>query len=217
MNEGCTQSVLVIDDHPLFRKGVAQLLAMAPEFELIGEAASGREGIEMALSKQPDLILLDLNMSGMGGLQTLTALRESDLDALVIVLTVSNFEEDLVAALRRGADGYLLKDMEPEVLLAKLRSAAKGQVVLDQALAGMLAHALSEDNRARPPSEANLTEREHDILGLLAEGMSNKLIARRLHISDGTVKVHVKNLLRKLNLRSRLEAAVWVLGEGNRR
>jgi two-component system, NarL family, nitrate/nitrite response regulator NarL len=144
----------------------------------------------------------------------LARLKETELDSLVIVLTVSNAEEDLVAALRGGADGYLLKDMEPEVLLAKLRSAAKGQVVLDQALAGMLAHALCEDNRARPPTNANLTEREHEILGLLAEGMSNKLIARRLDISNGTVKVHVKNLLRKLNLRSRLEAAVWAMGQG---
>jgi two-component system nitrate/nitrite response regulator NarL len=214
MSDLSTQAVLVIDDHPLFRKGVAQLLAMAPEFRLIGEAASGRDGIDLALSERPDLILLDLNMSDMNGLQTLTALKETGLEALIIVLTVSNLEEDLVAALRRGADGYLLKDMEPEVLLAKLRSAVKGRVVLDQAVAGLLAHALSADNHARPPSEANLTEREHEILGLLAEGMSNKLIARRLDISDGTVKVHVKNLLRKLNLRSRLEAAVWTLGQG---
>ncbi|HEX2237766.1 MAG TPA: two-component system response regulator NarL [Gammaproteobacteria bacterium] len=212
----CTYSVLVIDDHPLFRKGVGQLLAMAPEFELIGEAASGREGIELALSKRPDMILLDLNMRGMTGIQTLNKLKQADLDALIIILTVSNAQEDLVTALRGGADGYLLKDMEPEVLLAKLRSAAKGQVVLDQTLTGMLAHALCEDDRARPPADANLTEREYEILNLLAEGMSNKLIARRLDISDGTVKVHVKNLLRKLNLRSRLEAAVWVLGQQRR-
>jgi two-component system nitrate/nitrite response regulator NarL len=216
MNEKCTHSVLVIDDHPLFRKGVGQLLAMAPEFELIGEAASGREGIEMALSNRPDVILLDLNMNGMSGVQTLVRLKETALNSLVIVLTVSNAEEDLVAALRGGADGYLLKDMEPEVLLAKLRSAAKGQVVLDQALAGMLAHALCEDNRARPLTKANLTEREREILDLLAEGMSNKLIARRLDISNGTVKVHVKNLLRKLNLRSRLEAAVFAVGQSRR-
>lgn len=213
MNEQDAQSVLVIDDHPLFRKGVAQLLAMAPEFELIGEAASGQEGISMALAQRPDLVLLDLNMHGMSGIQTLKALKETDLDALIIMLTVSNVEEDLVAALRAGADGYLLKDMEPEALLAKLRSAAKGQVVLDETLAGLLARALSEDKRARPPNEAHLTEREHEILELLARGMSNKLIARQLDISDGTVKVHVKNLLRKLNLRSRLEAAVWALGQ----
>jgi two-component system nitrate/nitrite response regulator NarL len=216
MKEPRTQSVLIIDDHPLFRKGVAQLLAMAPEFEIIGEAASGREGIEMALARRPDLILLDLNMRDMNGIQTLAALKETDLESLVIIVTVSNLRDDLTAALRSGADGYLLKDMEPEVLLAKLRSAAKGQVVLDQSVAGMLAHALCEDNRARPVAEANLTEREHEILELLAEGMSNKLIARRLDISDGTVKVHVKNLLRKLNLRSRLEAAVWALGQEKR-
>lgn len=216
MNDVETQSVLIIDDHPLFRKGVAQLLAMAPEFAIVGEAASGQEGIDLAFATRPDLILLDLNMRDMNGVQTLSALKEADLNSLVIMLTVSNAIEDLIAALRSGADGYLLKDMEPEVLLAKLRSAVRGQVVLDQSVAGMLAHALCEDNRARPVADANLTEREHEILELLAEGMSNKLIARRLHISDGTVKVHVKNLLRKLNLRSRLEAAVWVLGREKR-
>ncbi|HEX2242048.1 MAG TPA: response regulator, partial [Gammaproteobacteria bacterium] len=99
----CTYSVLVIDDHPLFRKGVGQLLAMAPEFELIGEAASGREGIELALSKRPDMILLDLNMRGMTGIQTLNKLKQTDLDALIIILTVSNAQEDLVTALRGGA------------------------------------------------------------------------------------------------------------------
>jgi two-component system nitrate/nitrite response regulator NarL len=216
MNDPGAQSVLIIDDHPLFRKGVAQLLALAPEFAIVGEAASGREGIEMAMSTRPDMILLDLNMRDMNGIQTLAALKATDLNSLVIILTVSDAREDLITALRSGADGYLLKDMEPEVLLAKLRSAAKGQVVLDQSVAGMLAHALCEDDHARPVADANLTEREHEILELLAEGMSNKLIARRLDISDGTVKVHVKNLLRKLNLRSRLEAAVWVLGQEKR-
>jgi len=216
MNDVETRSVLIIDDHPLFRKGVAQLLAMAPEFAIVGESASGQEGIDLAFATRPDLILLDLNMRDMNGVQTLSALKEADLNSLVIILTVSNASEDLIAALRSGADGYLLKDMEPEVLLAKLRSAVRGQVVLDQSVAGMLAHALCEDNRARPVADANLTEREHEILELLAAGMSNKLIARRLHIGDGTVKVHVKNLLRKLNLRSRLEAAVWVLGREKR-
>lgn len=209
-------SVLVIDDHPLFRRGVTQLLEMGPEFKLVGEAASGEEGIKMALLTRPNLILLDLNMKGMNGIQTLIELKQTDLDSLVIVLTVSDAEEDLVTALRNGADGYLLKDTEPEMLLDKLSGAAKGRVVLDQALVGMLAHALRKDNRAASPPDANLTEREHEILGLIAEGMSNKMIARELDISDGTVKVHVKNLLRKLNLRSRLEAAIWALGQGTK-
>jgi len=211
---GSKYSIIVIDDHPLFRKGVTQLISMDKDFELLGEAASGREGVELAKRLKPDLILLDLNMKGMDGLQTLKALKECDLEAQIIMLTVSNAEEDLLQALRLGADGYLLKDMEPEVLLGKLRGAAKGQFVLDQSLSGMLAHAVRDDNTAPPPDDVSLTEREQEILALIAEGMSNKLIARELNISDGTVKVHVKNLLRKLNLRSRLQAAVWALGHG---
>lgn len=207
------QSVLIIDDHPLFRKGVLQLLSMAPEFSVVGEATSGEEGIEMALSIRPDLILLDLNMQKMNGIETLSALKQTDLDSLIIVVTVSNERDDLITALRSGADGYLLKDMEPELLLSKLRSATKGQVVLDESVVGLLADVLCEDNSVRSVAEANLTSREDEILKLLAEGKSNKQIGNYLDISDGTVKVHVKNLLRKLNLRSRLEAAVWMLGQ----
>lgn len=207
-------SILVIDDHPLFRKGLTQLLEMERDFVQIGEAASGKEGVELAMRLMPDMILLDLNMKNMDGLKTLKALKECDLEAQIIMLTVSNTEDDLMQALRLGADGYLLKDMEPEVLLNKLRSAAKGQFVLDQSLSGMLANAVRDDTSAPPSDDISLTEREQEILALIAEGMSNKLIARELNISDGTVKVHVKNLLRKLNLRSRLQAAVWALGRG---
>jgi two-component system, NarL family, nitrate/nitrite response regulator NarL len=207
-------SILVIDDHPLFRKGLTQLLEMERDFVQIGEAASGKEGVELAMRLLPDMILLDLNMKNMDGLKTLKALKECDLEAQIIMLTVSNTEDDLMQALRLGADGYLLKDMEPEVLLNKLRSAAKGQFVLDQSLSGMLANAVRDDTSTPPSGDISLTEREQEILALIAEGMSNKLIARELNISDGTVKVHVKNLLRKLNLRSRLQAAVWALGRG---
>jgi two-component system nitrate/nitrite response regulator NarL len=207
-------SVLVIDDHPLFRKGVAQLLAMDPRFELVGEAASGEEGLAAARRLEPDLILLDLNMRGMNGIETLKALRAADLDARVIMLTVSDSEEDLLAALRAGAEGYLLKDMEPEELLARLREAAAGQIVLSERLTHLLAHALREEGRTPRPEQANLTEREGEILRHIAEGLSNKRIARALGITEGTVKVHVKHLLKKLNLRSRVEAAVWAVENG---
>jgi two-component system nitrate/nitrite response regulator NarL len=214
MTEGSKYSVLIIDDHPLFRRGVGQLLAMDEQFELAAEAASGQEGVDLVRRLQPDLVLLDLNMKAMNGIQTLKAIKQLDSDSLVVMLTVSNAEDDLVAALRTGADGYLLKDMEPEELLVKLKRAAKGQVVLDEALTGLLAHAIREDTRASTPESASLTERELEILTLISAGMSNKLIARELEISDGTVKVHVKHLLRKLNLNSRLEAAVWAHEHG---
>jgi len=203
-------SILLVDDHPLFRKGAAQLLALDPNFELLGEAASGAEGVEKALQLQPDVILLDLNMKEMDGVQTLQAMRAAGVDSLLILLTVSNAEQDVVRAMSAGADGYLLKDMEPEEMLAKLGQALRGQTVIHDSLTGILVKAMRADSHA-PPGEAALTEREEQILRLIARGMSNKLIAQELAISDGTVKVHVKNLLRKLNLRSRLEAAVWAL------
>ena len=210
-------SVLIIDDHPLFRKGVAQLINdMGEEFKLVAEAPSGREGIKLALQHQPDLILLDLNMKDMNGIETLIELKKCGLGSYIIVLTVSNAEEDLVAALRNGADGYLLKDLEPEVLQSKLQSAMMGQMVLDQNLSEMLASSIRNDQDPTPEKEddVSLTHREREILQLIASGNSNKLIARELDISDGTVKVHVKNLLRKLKVHSRLEAAVWALGHG---
>lgn len=216
MSQSQSETILVIDDHPLFRKGVAQLLALDSGFKMVGEAASGSEGLELAKALKPDLILLDLNMKGMNGIDTLRAIRAADLDSRVIILTVSDNEEDLVTALRAGADGYLLKDMEPEDLLANLRNAAQGRMVLSDTLTGMLAHALRQDGQPKRPDQAGLTEREQEILSLIAAGMSNKLIARELNITEGTVKVHVKHLLKKLNLRSRVEAAVWAVEHGQR-
>lgn len=202
--------ILLVDDHPLFRRGVAQLLATQRDFEVVGEAASGEEGVRLAQSLQPDLVLMDVNMRGQGGLQALRQIKEAALDVQVIMLTVSDAEQDLVSAVRSGADGYLLKDAEPEQMLEQLRQAARGEVVFTESLMRMLAEALREDSPT-PTDDGSLTERERQILQLIATGMSNKHIARQLGISDGTVKVHVKNLLRKLNMRSRLEAAVWAL------
>jgi len=204
-------TIIVIDDHPLFRKGVADLIAMERSLRLVGEAPDGKRGVELALKTHPDLVLLDLNMKGMDGLATLKALKNSDLDARIVMLTVSDNEEDVVAALRAGADGYLLKDMEPEDILESLRQARKGRLVISDNLTELLAHALREEAKPRRVDEASLTPREEEILGLIAKGYSNKLIARELDISVGTIKVHVKHLLKKLKLRTRLEAAVWAI------
>jgi two-component system nitrate/nitrite response regulator NarL len=206
-----TASVVIIDDHPLFRKGVADLIAMEPSLRLVGEAADGEAGLRLARELQPDLILLDLHMKGLGGLETLRRLRDADTDARVVVLTVSDSEEDVIAALRAGADGYLLKDMEPEDILDGLRRATGGRMVISQPLTELLARALRDDARPQRPEDAGLTPREEDILRLIAKGYSNKLIARELALSVGTVKVHVKHVLKKLRLKSRVEAAVWVV------
>jgi len=211
LNADTKTTVVVIDDHPLFRKGVADLIQMEPSLKLIGEAADGESGLALALVTDPDLILLDLNMKGWSGLQTLEQLRATDLDARIIVLTVSDSEEDVVAALRAGADGYLLKDMEPEDILDSLRRATQGRVVISQRLTELLAHALRDDPRPQRPDQAGLTPREAEVLALITRGYSNKLIARDLDLTVGTVKVHVKHLLKKLGLKTRVEAAVWAI------
>ena len=203
--------VVIIDDHPLFRKGARQLLEPGTGFEVVGEASSGQEGLRLVEQLKPGLILLDLNMAEMDGLETLRRLRHADPQAIVVMLTVSDHEGDLLAALRAGASGYLLKDVEPEDLLAQLRQVLDGHLVLSEGLAEMLARAVRQERAATPLEQAGLTEREMEILKHISDGLSNKHIARRLDITEGTVKVHVKNLLRKLNLRSRVEAAVWAV------
>lgn len=202
--------VLLVDDHPLFRRGVMQLIAAQPDFEVVGEAASGEEGVVLTQTLNPDIVLLDVDMRGMGGLQALKQIKESGAETQVIMLSVSDAEMNLVTAVRSGADGYLLKDAEPEEMLEKLRQAVRGEVIFTDSLMAMLVDAMRTGTPA-PATDEALTERERQILQLIADGKSNKHIARQLGISDGTVKVHVKNLLRKLHLRSRLEAAVWAL------
>lgn len=170
---------------------------------------SGEEALRLAAELDPDMILLDLNMKGMNGLDTLRALREAGVDARIVVFTVSDDKGDVVNVLRAGADGYLLKDMEPERLLEHIRQAATGQMTLSPQLTQILAQALRGDDRSKSLDE--LTERERQILRQIAHGYSNKMIARKLDITEGTVKVHVKRVLHKLGMRSRVEAAVWAV------
>jgi two-component system nitrate/nitrite response regulator NarL len=209
MNSQDTQSILIVDDHPLFRKGVIQLIQADPAFRFVGEATGGREGIQLAHSLHPDMILLDLNMKDMNGVDVLKEIKDAGLDSRVIMLTVSDHAEDLMAALQAGADGYLLKDMEPEDLMQQLGEAARGKITISESLTQLLVTSLREKSRPTNLAEAGLTEQESRILEHLIDGKSNKLIAREMGIAEGTVKVHIKHLLKKLNLRSRVEAAVW--------
>lgn len=211
MNDMTPSTILLIDDHPMLRNGVKQLIALDTSLKVIGEASNGEQGVELAKQLDPDLILLDLNMPGMNGLDTLDSMRQTSLSGRVVVFSVSNHEDDVVTALKRGADGYLLKDMEPEDLLAALHNAAAGKMVLSEALTPVLAASLRESRPSGDRDIQSLTPRERDIIKLIAEGLPNKMIARRLNITESTVKVHVKHLLKKMKLKSRVEAAVWVL------
>ncbi len=205
------QNVVIVDDHPLFRRGLIQLLNTVSSFNLVGEAANGRDGIELVKRLRPDLLLLDLNMKDMSGLDVLKVIKACDLETRVVMVTVSDQAEDLVAALRGGADGYLLKDMEPEQMVESIEAAAAGRVIVSEALTHLLAAAIRHHNRPESVNEAGLTEQETRILELIATGLSNKVIGKELDIAEGTVKVHVKHILRKLGLRSRVEAAVWAV------
>ncbi len=205
-------SVLLIDDHPLMRKGLGQLINEECGLSLVGEAGDGETGLKLAQRLDPDLILLDLNMKGMDGLATLKAMRDADIVSRVVVLTVSEHREDVSAMFRAGADGYLLKDMEPEELLEKISEAAKGRLVVDDRLAKVLASVLRPQKEEKNTLD-ELTPKELEVLHLIAEGMANKMIARNMDISEGTVKVHVKRLLKKLGVRSRVEAALWMVNQ----
>ena len=210
--------VLIIDDHALFRVGLQGLLEQRG-IEVADAVASGIEGIQRAGELKPDIILLDLRMPDMGGLEVLQKLRENNSTIPVVMLTTSNEESDLIKSLRSGAQGYLLKDMEPDELVSALRDIENGKNVVAQDLTDTLARMVQGDTNVvdeeGPFSE--LTPREMEILCLLAEGQSNKLIARNLGISDGTVKLHVKAILRKLGIHSRVEAAVIAVEQGLRK
>ncbi|EOX2806257.1 two-component system response regulator NarL [Proteus mirabilis] len=203
-------TILLIDDHPMLRNGVKQLLSLDTTLTVVGEAGDGIQGVKLAEELDPDLILLDLNMPGMNGFETLDQLRLRSLSGRIVVFSVQNYSDDLITALKRGADGYLLKDMEPEELLAALKQAAAGKMVVSPTLTPILAQSLREDRSESERDIDQLTPRERDILKLIAQGLSNKMIARKLDITESTVKVHVKHLLKKMKLKSRVEVAVWV-------
>lgn len=189
-------TILLIDDHPMLRNGVKQLISLEPTLRVIGEADDGVTGIKIAEEQDPDLILLDLNMPGMNGFEVLDDLRSRELSGRIILFTVSNYSEDLINALKRGADGYLLKDMEPEKLIVALKEAASGKMVVSPTLATVLAESLRDNRTSADHNLSSLTPRETRILNLIAQGLSNKLIANKLQITESTVKVHVKHLLK---------------------
>jgi two-component system nitrate/nitrite response regulator NarL len=208
--------VLIIDDHALFRVGLQELLTRR-HITVIDAVGDGIEGIRLAQESKPDVVLLDLRMPIMDGLTVLRRLREAGLTMPVVMLTTSTEERDLVESLRSGAQGYLIKDMEPDEVISALEQIVEGSTVVAPELTGVLAKVVqgggSEVLMPEDPF-GELTPREREILAHVAEGQSNKVIARNLGISDGTVKLHVKAVLRKLGLHSRVEAAVMAVERG---
>ena len=209
--------VLIIDDHTLFRDGLKGLLDRH-NIDVIGSLGDGHEGIRLAQELKPDILLLDMRMPNITGLEVLKQLQQVKFESPIVMLTTSNDERDLVEALRNGAKGYLLKDMDPDDVVAALREIVKGETVVAPNLTQILARVVKGEPilETEPSPIDDLTPRESEILSLLAEGQSNKVIARNLGISDGTVKLHVKAILRKLNIHSRVEAAVIAVEQGLR-
>jgi two-component system nitrate/nitrite response regulator NarL len=204
-------SVLLIDDHALFRSGVRALLQRHTQVEIIGEAGDGAAGVACAEALRPAVILLDLHMPGTAGVETLQLLRRASPASAILMLTVSEQAHDLALALRAGACGYLVKSIDADYLLRAILRAAAGEVVVAEAMTDKLvAHVHGED--AAPLAEiGRLTAREREILGWLARGASNKVIARKLDLAESTVKIHVQNVLKKLKLSSRVQAAVFAI------
>ncbi|QGZ53709.1 response regulator [Paraburkholderia acidiphila] len=215
-----TIRILLIDDHTLFRSGVSALLQRQPDLDVVGEASDGVEGVKRAKQHLPDVILLDLNMPGLSGLETLQLLVEDLPDTAVVMLTVSEEADELTAAMRAGARGFLLKSIDADALVAAIRKAASGQPVITEHMTAKLveqmrkpAHSASATGApggARASAET-LTARERDIVRELARGASNKEIARTLDLAESTVKIHVRNILRKLGLTSRVQVAIYAI------
>jgi two-component system nitrate/nitrite response regulator NarL len=204
--------IAVIDDHTLFRRGLISLLAHEPGFAVVAEAADGFEGIKAAGATRPDVVLLDLNMPGISGLEAISAIRREAPETQIVMLTVSEDAADLLEALRGGASGYLLKNIDSEFLVAAIRRAAEGDSVVSPEMTGKLVEQVRIG--AKPAPDNVLSAREREILAHVARGLSNKEIARSLDVAESTVKIHVQHILRKLSLASRVQAALWAVEHG---
>lgn len=227
--------VLLVDDHTLFRSGIRSLLQSYPEFEVVGEAGDGREGIHLAAQFRPEVVLLDLNMPGLSGCETARLILEESPESRVLMLTVSEDADDLIDTLRVGACGYLLKNIQAETLVSAINTAAQGESVVSPQMMGKLLNGVRGAAAQEPRGSARigrsvaggvhaagveggdldkLSPREREILQYVARGQSNKEIARVLDVAESTVKIHVQNMLRKLNLSSRVQAAVYAVENG---
>jgi len=205
--------VLIVDDHALLREGLAKILSLDEDLEIIGEAGRGEEAVNLARRLNPDVVLMDINMPGLNGIEA-TKLIKAELPRIgIIALTIHDDEEYIFELVRAGVSGYVLKDIQPERLIAAIKDVAQGKSVIHPDITAKL---LGEFNRlskrkARPTSFDDLTERELDVLELIAKGMANRDIAQRLFISEKTVKNHITNIFRKLNVDDRTQAALYAI------
>jgi NarL family two-component system response regulator LiaR len=206
-------TVLVVDDHEIVRRGIRALLATEPDIEVLGEAEDGRQALSMADQFVPDVILMDLVMPEMDGIEATRAIRARQPDCEILVLTSFGSDDKIFPAIKAGALGYLLKDTSPAELVQAIRQAARGQASLNPTIAGRLLRQFSAETERAVPSEP-LTDREIDVLRLLATGLTNEQIGVELDISDATVRTHVSHLLAKLEMGNRTQAALWALREG---
>ncbi|HKF91628.1 MAG TPA: response regulator transcription factor [Acidimicrobiia bacterium] len=217
MNEGETIRVVIVDDHALFRRGLDLVLSEEPDIKVVGEAADGIEAVHRAEEMAPDVVVMDVRMPRSTGIEAARRIRERLPDTKVIMLTVSDSEEDLYASVKAGASGYLLKEISIEELADAVRAVARGHSLISPSMASKL---LTEFNALVQQAEErhrsflpSLTDRELDVLKLVAKGLSNREISEELYISENTVKNHVRNILEKLHLHSRMEAVVYAMRE----
>ena len=208
--------ILLVDDNLLFRKGLARLLDAQPDFEVAGEAADGLEAVEQARLLQPDLVLMDVRMPGCDGLEATRRIKAQIPDVRVVMLTVSEDEEDLTTAVRYGADGYLLKDLLPETLFQHLRGLMSGEAPISRAMTGKLFRQLAQRGQpiVQPGATGVLSPRECEVLALIVSGYSNPEIAEELGIARNTVKNHLRSILAKLGVRNRAQAAAYAVSQG---
>lgn len=209
--------VLIVDDQVLFREGLAGLLATQPDLTVVGEASDGEQAVAMAREQRPDLILMDIQMPRMNGLEATRLIQRELPEVRVVVLTVSDDDDDLFEAIKAGATGYLLKNMRAQALFDRLRGVFRGEAALSPVLAARVLEEFARQRQeapAQPAEDAGLTERERAVLQLVINGASNREIAARLEIAESTVKRHLHNILEKLHLENRAQAAAYALRKG---